>query len=197
MLYNSIQVVIVSGVHLFPFRTEKLSPTAPMVLRLWESRQPPFSGERSYPMRMTPLFVSVDGWLKVQIAQMFYGYYRCSVFRDALPSSSWTILGYFRDLQKLQKVQNIYNIQNIQNIQKIQDIYMETIELQATQGALSMVGFYTIYGIQEQLSSRIGLSIQRAMSLHKTAVEHKKVRFIWLNHRKVVILQADYYQPLE
>ena len=38
MLYNSIQVVIVSGFHLFPFRTEKLSPTAPMVLRKWESR---------------------------------------------------------------------------------------------------------------------------------------------------------------
>ena len=27
-----IQVVIVSGFHLFPFRTEKLSPSAPMVL---------------------------------------------------------------------------------------------------------------------------------------------------------------------
>ncbi|MEJ6693608.1 MAG: hypothetical protein QNK55_06625, partial [Saprospiraceae bacterium] len=25
-----------------PFRTEKLSPTAPMVLHLWESRSPPF-----------------------------------------------------------------------------------------------------------------------------------------------------------
>ena len=25
----------------------------------------------------------------------------------------------------------------------------------------------------------------------------KKYGFIWLNHRKVVILQADYYQPLE
>ena len=27
-----IQVVIVAGFHLFPFRTEKLSPPAPMVL---------------------------------------------------------------------------------------------------------------------------------------------------------------------
>ena len=29
---NLIQVVIVAGFHLFPFRTEKLSPPAPMVL---------------------------------------------------------------------------------------------------------------------------------------------------------------------
>ena len=29
------------GDHLFPFRTEKLSPTAPMVLRKRESRSPP------------------------------------------------------------------------------------------------------------------------------------------------------------
>ena len=28
--------------HLLPFRTEKLSPSAPMVLRKWESRSPPF-----------------------------------------------------------------------------------------------------------------------------------------------------------
>ena len=34
-------VVIASGFHLFPFRTEKLSPTAPMVLRKRESRSPP------------------------------------------------------------------------------------------------------------------------------------------------------------
>ena len=30
---KNIQVVIASGFHLFPFRTEKLSPIAPMVLR--------------------------------------------------------------------------------------------------------------------------------------------------------------------
>ena len=30
-----------AGFHLFPFRTEKLSPPAPMVLRKWESRRPP------------------------------------------------------------------------------------------------------------------------------------------------------------
>ena len=30
---NLIKVAIVPGFHLFPFRTEKLSPTAPMVLR--------------------------------------------------------------------------------------------------------------------------------------------------------------------
>ena len=35
---TDIQVAIVAGFHLFPFRTEKLSPPAPMVLRKWESR---------------------------------------------------------------------------------------------------------------------------------------------------------------
>ena len=40
---EAIQVVIASGIHLFPFRTEKLSLIAPMVLRhKWESRSPPF-----------------------------------------------------------------------------------------------------------------------------------------------------------
>ena len=43
MLYvNLIQVAIVAGFHLFPFRTEKLSPFTPMVLRKWESRSLPF-----------------------------------------------------------------------------------------------------------------------------------------------------------
>ena len=36
-----ILVVIALVFHLFPFRTEKLSPTAPMVLRKRESRSPP------------------------------------------------------------------------------------------------------------------------------------------------------------
>lgn len=31
--FRGIQVVITLGIHLFPFRTEKLSPTVPMVLR--------------------------------------------------------------------------------------------------------------------------------------------------------------------
>ena len=35
---TDIQVAIAAGVHLFPFRTEKLSPFTPMVLRKWESR---------------------------------------------------------------------------------------------------------------------------------------------------------------
>ena len=39
-LYD-IQVAIVAGFHLFPFRTEKLSPFTPMVLRKWESRSLP------------------------------------------------------------------------------------------------------------------------------------------------------------
>ena len=38
---KEIKVVIAWGFHLFPFRTEKLNLTAPMVLRKWESRSPP------------------------------------------------------------------------------------------------------------------------------------------------------------
>ena len=38
---SDILVVIALVFHLFPFRTEKLSPTAPMVLRKRESRSPP------------------------------------------------------------------------------------------------------------------------------------------------------------
>ena len=34
MVNKIIQVVIASGLHLFPFRTEKLSPIAPMVLHV-------------------------------------------------------------------------------------------------------------------------------------------------------------------
>ena len=32
------KVVTARGFHLFPFRTEKLNPATPMVLRKWESR---------------------------------------------------------------------------------------------------------------------------------------------------------------
>ena len=38
---KDLKVAIATGFHLFPFRTEKLSPLAPMVLHLWESRSPP------------------------------------------------------------------------------------------------------------------------------------------------------------
>ena len=50
-----IKAVMAAGFHLFPFRTEKLSPPAPMVLRKWESRRPPtFQGSlrRSVPAPM-------------------------------------------------------------------------------------------------------------------------------------------------
>ena len=40
-----LQVAIVAGFHLFPLRTEKLSPFTPMVLRKWESRSLPFLRE--------------------------------------------------------------------------------------------------------------------------------------------------------
>ena len=42
LFVNLIQVAIAAGFHLFPFRTEKLSPFTPMVLRKWESRSLPF-----------------------------------------------------------------------------------------------------------------------------------------------------------
>ena len=35
---QDIKAVIARGIHLYPFRTEKLSPVTPMVLRKWESR---------------------------------------------------------------------------------------------------------------------------------------------------------------
>lgn len=39
---HELKVAIAAGFHLFPFRTEKLSPPAPMVLQfLWESRSLP------------------------------------------------------------------------------------------------------------------------------------------------------------
>ena len=41
------------GAHLFPFRTQKLSPLAPMVLRERESRSPPV-------FIFEPLFLSFD-----------------------------------------------------------------------------------------------------------------------------------------
>ena len=41
--YTIEQAVLAKGIHLLPFRTEKLSPSAPMLLRqsTWESRSPP------------------------------------------------------------------------------------------------------------------------------------------------------------
>ena len=35
---SEIKAAIAPGIHLYPFRTEKLSPVTPMVLRKWESR---------------------------------------------------------------------------------------------------------------------------------------------------------------
>ncbi len=43
MRWRSLLVAMARGTHLYPFRTEKLSPSAPMVLPLrgWESRSLP------------------------------------------------------------------------------------------------------------------------------------------------------------
>ena len=57
---EEIQVAIASGFHLFPFRTEKLSPTAPMVLPRWESRSLPFWRETRF-RNEAGLFFCLDG----------------------------------------------------------------------------------------------------------------------------------------
>ena len=44
------------GFHLFPFRTEKLSPVTPMVLPRWESRSPPFFPGAAHHARL-PFFL--------------------------------------------------------------------------------------------------------------------------------------------
>ena len=56
--------------------------------------------------------------------------------------------------------------------------------------SLEYPGFLDFYGQPD------ALEIDEAYLL-ESATRHKKVRFIWLIHRKVVILQADYYRPLE
>ena len=47
-------VAIARGFHLLPFRTEKLSPSAPMVLLWWESR--------SLPVNIKALLFSQQGF---------------------------------------------------------------------------------------------------------------------------------------
>ena len=59
-----IQVVIVSGFHLFPFRTEKLSPSAPMVLHT-RGRV----GSRRFLRRKSPLEFPEDSFLIEQRAE--------------------------------------------------------------------------------------------------------------------------------
>ena len=66
-------VVIASGFHLFPFRTEKLSPTAPMVLRKRESRSPP-----SY-FQVEALLARLLGGLFVFLCRLMR---RCFVIED-------------------------------------------------------------------------------------------------------------------
>ena len=71
-------VVIASGFHLFPFRTEKLSPTAPMVLRKRESRSPPsYFQVEALPARLLGgLFVSL---YRVNAAVVSSRQWLCSV----------------------------------------------------------------------------------------------------------------------
>ena len=68
-------VVIASGFHLFPFRTEKLSPTAPMVLRKRESRSPPsyFQVEALPASLLGGLFVSLY-WVNAALFRRSSGF---------------------------------------------------------------------------------------------------------------------------
>ena len=75
-------VVIASGFHLFPFRTEKLSPTAPMVLRKRESRSPP-----SY-FQVEALPARLLGGLFVYLYRDNAALFRCAnaaLFRRVVP----------------------------------------------------------------------------------------------------------------
>ena len=54
---KDLQVTIAAGLHLFPFRTEKLSLPAPMVLQLWESRSSPTLIKR-VSVRMPSFFLA-------------------------------------------------------------------------------------------------------------------------------------------
>ena len=53
---KELMVAIARVFHLLPFRTEKLSPVAPMVLRLWESRSLPINITKSHEVKFMALF---------------------------------------------------------------------------------------------------------------------------------------------
>ena len=58
--YTIEQAVLAKGIHLLPFRTEKLSPSAPMLLRqsTWESRSPPlFKTKKPNTVRCWAFFI--------------------------------------------------------------------------------------------------------------------------------------------
>ena len=78
-----IQVVIVSGFHLFPFRTEKLSPSAPMVLhtrgrvgsRRFSRRRDPVRNSR------VSLLLFILFWARMLVGSLCFCLY--SLGRDA------------------------------------------------------------------------------------------------------------------
>ena len=55
--FHLIKVVIAQGLHLYPFRTEKLNLAAPMVLRKRESRSPLPSNRRLGLAKSKPFFL--------------------------------------------------------------------------------------------------------------------------------------------
>ena len=86
------QAVIAPGFHLFPFRTEKLSPAAPMVLRKRESRSPP-------PLPEVPSTHTVRKGLRF--------------FLDSLDA-----LDYLEVLEILEILESLENLEHLENLGK-------------------------------------------------------------------------------
>ena len=58
-LYNDITVVIAARIHLFPFRTEKLSSLAPMVLHCVVGEQVAATFQRRTPLSRFSFFIAI------------------------------------------------------------------------------------------------------------------------------------------
>ena len=73
---NLIQVVIVAGFHLFPFRTEKLSPPAPMVLhtrgRVGSRR---FFSRKPFESNLGGLFSYIFFFLNIQRNEWYESFF--------------------------------------------------------------------------------------------------------------------------
>ena len=59
-LYNDITVVIAARIHLFPFRTEKLSSLAPMVLHCVVGEQVAATFQRRTPLSRFSFFIAIS-----------------------------------------------------------------------------------------------------------------------------------------
>ena len=81
-----IKVTIAAGFHLFPFRTEKLSLPAPMVLLLWESRSLPnllnsgSSSSRSFFLLFLYAFLCIHSYFSLKKIVFFAFLMTCVSF---------------------------------------------------------------------------------------------------------------------